>query len=252
MQSITKIAGKRHFTKAVIIEKRWDRGRRTEDYALLHDKEVLDKLSYTGTDIYRNKIVADIGCGGGSFLDFVSGAASQVVGIEPTEDFRRVLKQKGYHMYAYAEDALEDYKDKVDVVVSFDVIEHVEDPGMFMEECYQLCREDGRVIVGTPTQQPIMRMALGETYDSFLFSSQHLWVFDQKSLRVCAELAGFKNIEIKYKQRYGLGNVIAWLKEKRPLGNVSYPFISDSVDKNFMVNSEETGMADYIVVYAQK
>ena len=38
-------------------------GQRTDDYAALHDKEVLDKLNYTGTEIFRNKIVADVGCG---------------------------------------------------------------------------------------------------------------------------------------------------------------------------------------------
>ena len=40
-------------------------GEKIDDYELLHDKEVLEKLQYTGTDIFRNRIVADIGCGGG-------------------------------------------------------------------------------------------------------------------------------------------------------------------------------------------
>lgn len=44
-----------------------------EAYCEKYDKDVLDKLSMTGTGIFRNKIVADIGCGGGSFLDFVGG-----------------------------------------------------------------------------------------------------------------------------------------------------------------------------------
>lgn len=36
-------------------------GEKIDDYELLHDKEVLEKLQYTGTDIFRNKVVADIG-----------------------------------------------------------------------------------------------------------------------------------------------------------------------------------------------
>lgn len=48
-------------------------GEGTDRYEALHDREVLEKLNYTGTDIFRDKIVADIGCGGGSFLDFVGG-----------------------------------------------------------------------------------------------------------------------------------------------------------------------------------
>ena len=227
-------------------------GQKTDDYAALHDREVLDKLNYTGTDIFREKIVADIGCGGGSFLDFVAGASSEIVGIEPTEAFRKKLAAKGYHMYAYTGEALKDYENKVDVVTSFDVIEHVESPCIFMEECYALCAKGGRAIIGTPTEQPIMRMALGEEYDSFLFSTQHLWVLNKESLEIAAKQAGFKNIEVKYKQRYGLGNLVSWLKNKKPMGNVACPYISESVNRSWMINSEECGLADYIVVYAEK
>lgn len=179
------------------------------------------------------------------------GVASEIVGIEPTEAFRKKLEKKGYRMYAYAEEACIDYENKVDVVTSFDVIEHVENPRVFMEECYRLCAQGGRVIIGTPTEQPIMRMAL-EEYDSFLFSTQHLWVLNKESLELAAKLAGFKNIQIKYKQRYGLGNLIAWLKERRPMGNVDCSYIAESVNRSWMVNSEECRLADYIVIYAEK
>ena len=51
-----------------------------EFYELL-DNEPLDKFRYTGTDIYRDKIVADVGCGCGAFLDFVKGVSKEVVAI---------------------------------------------------------------------------------------------------------------------------------------------------------------------------
>jgi hypothetical protein len=41
----------------------------------LHDREVLKKLSWTGTDIFRHKVVADIGAGGGCFIDFLLGGS---------------------------------------------------------------------------------------------------------------------------------------------------------------------------------
>jgi hypothetical protein len=39
-----------------------------------HDAEVLDKLNYTGTAIYRSKVFMDVGCGGG-VLRISSGAS---------------------------------------------------------------------------------------------------------------------------------------------------------------------------------
>lgn len=233
-------------------EYRQKMGENTGDYEVLHDREVLEKLNYTGTDVFRDKIVADIGCGGGSFLDFVAGVASQIIGIEPTEAFRKKLQAKGYHAYAYTEEAFKDYKNEVDIITSFDVIEHVENPRIFMEECYKLCKIGGRIVIGTPTEQPIMRMALGKGYDSFLFSTQHLWVLNKESLKQAAKLAGFKNIEIKCKQRYGLGNLVSWLKYGKPMGNINYAYISDSINKSWIVNCEERELADYIVIYAEK
>lgn len=149
-------------------------------------------------------------------------------------------------------EALKDYENEVDVITSFDVIEHVENPRLFMEECYKLCKRDGKIVIGTPTEQPIMRMAIEKEYDSFLFSTQHLWILNKESLELSARLAGFKNIEIKYKQRYGLGNLVSWLKYKKPMGNMHYAYISDSIDKSYIANCEEHELADYIVIYAEK
>lgn len=228
-------------------------GQRTEDYTLLHDKEVLDKLKYTGTDIFRNKIIADVGCGGGSFLDFVSGVASQILGIEPTESFRKRLKQKGYHMYAYVQNALEDYEDKVDIVTSFDVIEHVEDPQKFLEDIYRLLVQGGRAVIGTPTDAPIMRNLLGEVYEKKqLFSTQHLWIFSKKSLHIMAEREGYTKIGFRYFQRYGIGNMLGWVRDKEQGTAVGGKFISDALEGVWCGQLCDREMSDYIVMYLEK
>ena len=84
--------------------------------------------------------------------------------------------------------------------------------------------------------------------------------YDRENLRpvlrcsICngERVAGFKNIHVSYRQRYGLGNLVAWLKHKKPMGNVSWPYISESVSKNWALNCEERELADYIIIYAEK
>jgi hypothetical protein len=66
-----------------------------------HDKDCLNKFRYTGTDIFRNKVVADIGCGGGGWLDFLKGVALKTVAIEPSEYYQKHLKEKGHIAFPY-------------------------------------------------------------------------------------------------------------------------------------------------------
>ena len=64
-----------------------------------HDKESYDKFRYCGVKRFRNKVVADVGCGAGAFLDCVSGLSNKVVAIEPSMEYRRALVEKKYSVY---------------------------------------------------------------------------------------------------------------------------------------------------------
>ena len=223
------------------------------DYYRSHDKEVLEKLEYTGTDIFRKSVVADIGCGGGSFLDFVSGPAAEIIAIEPSAEYRRGLKDKKYHTYTYASDALKDFQGKVDVVTSFDVIEHVNSPSEFMQDVFDLLKDGGIGIIGTPTDCPFMRKLLGHTYEQrLLFSYQHPWILSGNGFELCCKQAGFLDIRIDYKQRYGLSNVLAWCIEKKPEGHNRIPEVTAAMSDVYRRELEQNGMADYIVAYVRK
>lgn len=231
--------------------KRIDGQANAEIFYKKYDELSLDKLNITGTAKFRNKTVADIGCGGGSFLDFISGVADRVVAVEPSLIYQEVLKEKGYFAYQYAEYAAVDFAGKVDVVTSFDVIEHVDHPQTFVDDMYKLCATNGSVICGTPTDYPVLRKLLGRDFDKFIFQVQHPWVFSVDAMKLMFEKAGFKNVKVKTIQKYGLGNLIAWLKEGKPKGNITYDFISDAMNVSYM---SEMGRCnpEYIVVYAEK
>ena len=218
-----------------------------------HDKESLDKLEYTGTEIFRNKVVADIGCGGGSFLDYVRGVAKEIIAIEPSENFLHYLHNKGIVAFPYAKDAVIDFKEKVDIVTSFDVIEHVEDPVTFLRDSYTLLNEKGTAIIGTPTDAPFMRSLLGNVYEKkVLFSVQHLWYLSEESIKIAAKKAGFKKYEVKYFQRYGISNMMAWLRDKKPEGNIHFNGVSDTLNAVYKEELERQKLGDYIVLYASK
>ena len=218
-----------------------------EDFYRMHDGESLEKLRYTGTEVFRNKVTADIGCGGGAFLDYVNTVAKRVIAVEPSRAYRRAMEEKGFTAFPYTEDALKEYRGKVDVVVSFDVIEHVQDPLKFVAEIFQLLSDGGRAFIGTPTGAPVMRELLGADYESFLFSTQHPWVLGRGSFRYIAEQCGIREHRCGFYQRYGLGNLIYWLLNKAPGRHKGYDFMTKGLDAHWRADLEASELSDYIV-----
>lgn len=219
----------------------------------LHDKENIDKFRYTGTEIFRNKIVMDIGAGCGSFLDFVKGAAEKIIAVEPSDAYREIMEVKGFLTFAYAGQAQKEWKEKVDIITSFDVIEHVENPIDFLKDVFILLKKGGKGIIGTPTDAPVMRKILGGIYEKqLLYSTQHLWIFSDKSLKFMAETMGFQSIKVKYFQRYGIGNLMGWLRDKEPCSDISGDFITNTLDDVWKDECCNQGLSDYIVLYVQK
>lgn len=217
-----------------------------------HDAEVLDKLNYTGTEVFRDKIVMDIGCGGGGYADFLKESAKAIILVEPNSNFASQLRKKGYEVFTYAEDALAKYKNNIDIITSYDVIEHVDEPVSFVKKVYDLLSPGGTAYIGTPTEYPVLRKLLGKAFDSFVFSVQHPFVFSRSSLEIMAQKAGFLKYEVLFYQRFGLGNLIAWLQTGQPCGDKHYDFITESLDKLYKSEMAREKTAEYLILRLHK
>ncbi len=129
--------------------------------------------------VYRNRLrqlqqaglkpahhILDYGCGGGLFIDFLRS--------------RGFLNAVGYDSfvprYAGAEPLRASYYDGI---VSYDVIEHVEDPVAYMKELTALSRPDGILAIGTPRAEGI---ALERTRDMVLHPPYHRHILSERVL----------------------------------------------------------------------
>ena len=187
-------------------------------------------------------------------MDYIQGLARKVIAIEPSMSYRKAMQLKGFDTYAYSKDAIEDgLAGKVDTIVSFDVIEHVDEPFTFVTEIFQLLGSGGVAIIGTPTEAPVMRELLGAEYEmKQLFSTQHLWVLSKKNMRLMAEKAGCNEISFKFYQRYGFENFIGWVRDKKPRSDINVDWITKSLDGMWKGHLEDMELSDYIVLLMTK
>jgi SAM-dependent methyltransferase len=102
------------------------------------------------------KEVLDVGFGEGYGSHYLAQCAASVVGIDYDQDIIRFAQ--GKYRSANLEFRLGAPQDagfgnkKFDVVCSFQVIEHINEPALFLNSIKRLMRDDGRLILSTPNR----------------------------------------------------------------------------------------------------
>lgn len=223
-----------------------------DEFFRIHDGEQARNIAFTGTDIFRNKNVMDIGCGGGSFLDLISGYSNKTIAIEPNKLYQKSLRHRKYTVFPYASDALERYSGKVDIACTFSVLEHIEDPLKFLCEINATLTDKGVLYLSTPNAEDFLLEAMPEEYAQFYYRKVHLWYFTSAALVNLLKRAGFSKIDIAPMQRFGLGNYISWQKNMKPMGDVKYSYITKSVDNLWKEELARTFKSDYLYARATK
>jgi len=216
-----------------------------EDFYRLHDAEQADKLRMLGTANLRDTVLMDVGCGAGSFLDLVKGFCKTTIGIEPTPSLREALAKKGHEAFPYCHKVPDVWKGRVDVAVSFSVIEHLEDPLALLRDIRRLLKPGGRLLLSTPNHRDWLLELLPGDYARFFYRTVHTWYFDAEALRKLVRMAGFAEPSISYLHRYDLSNALLWLRDKRPtgLGALNIESMGDVLFRGML---EANGRADYL------
>jgi SAM-dependent methyltransferase len=170
--------------------------------------QIVSNLKRATAALYLQQLVADeskpqtqpslleIGCGMGEFLLEAQSKGFSVSGLEVTDhlvDFaNRRLGFPGVRK-AYLESSGFD-KQSFDVVVMFDVIEHVRNPLDVMTRVNGLLRESGRFFIATPSLDSWSATLLGRNWMEY--KVEHLWYFNRNAMQLLLEKAGF------YKARF--------------------------------------------------
>jgi SAM-dependent methyltransferase len=224
-----------------------------EGFWAKHDIHQLRNLNVLWPHSIRNRIVADVGCAAGSFLDHISGLTATALAVEPCREYHPSLRQRGYKVYDSLPGALADYKDQVDVALSLATVEHVENPNDFFSEIRQLLKPGGLFMVSTPNRQDILMDLLGGDYHQFFYRTVHRWYFDMQSLCGLAQGCGFEIVQKNCIQRFGISNALAWLKDRKPTGDQTLPAMDDPLLNQFWKSYlESKGSGDYLYLLVKR
>jgi ubiquinone/menaquinone biosynthesis C-methylase UbiE len=106
------------------------------------------------TDFARGKRVLDIACGEGyGAAALAKAGASSVIGVDVSADVcDHALHKYGLDARPGNAQAIPLPDRSIDLVVSFETIEHVDNPNVFVRECARVLTTEGMLIVSTPNR----------------------------------------------------------------------------------------------------
>ena len=96
----------------------------------------------------------DIGCGGGLLCEPLCRLGASVVGIDASKNNIEIAKLHSKEMglkieYIHSSPEKLDFKNKFDVVLNMEVVEHVVDVNLFIKNCSYLTKKNGLMFVAT-------------------------------------------------------------------------------------------------------
>jgi 2-polyprenyl-6-hydroxyphenyl methylase/3-demethylubiquinone-9 3-methyltransferase len=98
--------------------------------------------------------VLDIGCGAGLLCEPLSRLGAQVIGVDPSQSNIAAAKLhagKSHLAIDYRCTTVEeiDPRERFDIVLAMEVVEHVTDVGMFLKRCSAMLKPNGLMVVST-------------------------------------------------------------------------------------------------------
>lgn len=111
------------------------------------------------SQIVNNKMVLDAGCGVGygSYILEKYGKAKKIYGVDLSSDSIKYAQTKYFHKnIEYVRDDVLELKtvrdNSIDISVSFEVIEHINEQEKFLAQVKRVLKKDGLFIVSTPNK----------------------------------------------------------------------------------------------------
>lgn len=148
-------------------------------------------------DIKPISKILDIGSGNGANMLFLRNNYDvELTGIEPNHIAANIGKKQGLNIHiGYLDDF--SAKEKFDIIYLTHVIEHLKDPVYSLKKINKMLKNGGKLVVCTPNTSSLERHLFRKYWDGW-DTPRHIYMFNEKSIKIALNRADFKDIKIYY------------------------------------------------------
>lgn len=160
------------------------------------EKWILGTNNVAHQNIPRNKKVLDIGSASGVSLIEIKKRGSVGYGVEPNPNGKKLGSKLGLKVYQGLITDNPFPKDSFDYVTASQVLEHVNNPVVFLKSAKKKLKDSGKIIVSIPNGDSIYRKVFGKIWINWHIP-YHINHFSKKSVFLIAKKTGLKVTRIK-------------------------------------------------------
>lgn len=156
----------------------YPRGTNISSITVKRYRELLEKFA----QVKKTGNILDIGCGDGHFLEVAKEQGWNVFGTEYTGEAIQVCSSKGITMRKGKLNAGDFDGIQFDIITSFEVIEHINNPQEEIAHITKLLRTGGWFYFTTPNFNSLSRYLLGNNWNVIDYP-EHLSYYTKKTVR---------------------------------------------------------------------
>lgn len=158
--------------------------------------QVYERLLDSFEPYRKTNRLIDVGCGIGYFLEVAKRKGWEVYGTEFTEEAVKICEGKGISMQVGPLNTTGYEPESFDIVASFEVIEHINDPLAELGKFRELLRPGGMVYCTTPNFNAVERFYLKADWNVIAYP-EHLSYYSPSTLKRVFKESGFSAKKIE-------------------------------------------------------
>lgn len=141
-------------------------------------------------------VLMEVGPGFGTFSEVAtqSGAFKRVVAVEPTPQLAEACRARGVEVIEKRIEDIDEFMDSVDVLASFETIEHLFWPEDFLRQCSRVIRSGGLLVLSCPNAEGFDVATLRS--ESLAVDPEHVNLFNPSSITFLLERFGFTDVNV--------------------------------------------------------
>lgn len=171
--------------------------------------------------------ILDIGCGDGTVLNQWKRAFDGEVethGVEMSESAAKIATAQGHKVMPKRIEECNLDPNSYDLIFSFHVVEHVEDPLSFMRAIHGALKPSGYLLIETPNVDTVDFRWFRERHWGAYHFPRHWNLYDEKSFEALAQKSGFEVVRVDY-----LPSAVFWVWTMHSMMWSRHPSLADKL-----------------------